>query len=95
LACLCRYGDEVTIHATPEWLVLSVFGTNKTSFCRFKFFRTFFDRYRVGKTTKGKQMNDGVEGGQREGSEEVEEIPQVVGLIMGKVHCRFARRLLY
>jgi hypothetical protein len=55
LSCLCRYGDETVIRATPEELSLAVVGVNQTSYCRFTFLRNFFERgYRVSsKSSRG------------------------------------------
>ncbi|KZT65042.1 hypothetical protein DAEQUDRAFT_731898 [Daedalea quercina L-15889] len=45
LACLSRYGDELTIYATPETLALSTTNQSQSAFCRFKYRRQFFSRY--------------------------------------------------
>ncbi|TFY50908.1 hypothetical protein EVJ58_g10835 [Rhodofomes roseus] len=45
LACLSRYGDELTIYATPDTLALSSTSQSQSAFCRFKYRRQFFSRY--------------------------------------------------
>ncbi|KIM25072.1 hypothetical protein M408DRAFT_26477 [Serendipita vermifera MAFF 305830] len=86
LACLCRYGDEVTIHPTGEWLSLSVQGVGNTSFCRFKFLRTFFDRgYRVGTQTASAEQDPVDDATNLEEEDDVQEVEQVYGIVAGKL----------
>ncbi|KAG8830667.1 hypothetical protein FRC17_004501 [Serendipita sp. 399] len=66
---------------------MSVVGVNKTSFCRFKFLRTFFERgYRVGQPAATGRQRGETRSNNREDENEsdVEEISQVVGVIQGK-----------
>lgn len=45
---MIRFGDELVLHAAPEYLSLSVAGSAKTAYCCFKFRRGFFEPgYRV------------------------------------------------
>ena len=48
MTCLSRYGDEMYIFATAEYLVLSATNTAETSYSRFQYSRMFFSRYNVG-----------------------------------------------
>ncbi|KAG9053368.1 hypothetical protein FS842_008281 [Serendipita sp. 407] len=86
LACLCRYGDEITIHASPGWFSLSVVGVNRTSFCRFKFLRTFFERgYRIGQPSASRRRDQsGSNSRENEDELDVEELSQITGVILGK-----------
>jgi Rad9 len=47
LACLARYGDELSIVASPADLSLSVTNSSKSAYARIKFYSGFFDRYSV------------------------------------------------
>ncbi|KAJ3811476.1 Rad9-domain-containing protein [Lentinula aff. lateritia] len=60
LACLSRYGEELCIYASSETLSLFCTNSSKSAYCRFKFNKEFFSKYRVGDPTKGVQ--DGVMG---------------------------------
>ncbi|KAJ7084342.1 Rad9-domain-containing protein [Mycena belliarum] len=48
LACLARYGEDLSIYATPETLSLSTTNSSKSAYCRFKYVRQFFSKYSVG-----------------------------------------------
>ncbi|KAJ7096368.1 Rad9-domain-containing protein [Mycena epipterygia] len=48
LACLSRYGEDLSIYATPESLSLSTTNSSKSAYCRFKYGRQFFSKYSVG-----------------------------------------------
>ncbi|KAF9010669.1 Rad9-domain-containing protein [Cyathus striatus] len=48
LTCLSKYGDELTVHATPDFFSLSATNSSKSAYCRFKYDKQFFSRYRVG-----------------------------------------------
>jgi cell cycle checkpoint control protein RAD9A len=50
LTCLSKYGDDLTIYATPEYFSLSTTNSSKTAYCRFHYEREFFTRYAVGNT---------------------------------------------
>ncbi|KAF8829026.1 hypothetical protein HHX47_DHR3000889 [Lentinula edodes] len=60
LACLSRYGEELCIYASSETLSLFCTNSSKSAYCRFKFNKEFFSKYRVGDPSKGVQ--DGVVG---------------------------------
>ncbi|KAF9509646.1 hypothetical protein BS47DRAFT_1384310 [Hydnum rufescens UP504] len=47
LACLARYGDELSIVASPADLSLSVTNSSKSAYARIKFYSGFFDKYSV------------------------------------------------
>ncbi|KAG0707339.1 Rad9-domain-containing protein [Suillus ampliporus] len=46
LTCLSRYGDDVVIYADPEHLSLSATNSSLSAYCRFKYGRRFFSRYK-------------------------------------------------
>lgn len=48
MTCLSRYGDEMYMLATPEYLMLSATNVAETSYCRFQYSRIFFTRYNLG-----------------------------------------------
>jgi len=48
VTCLSRYGDEMYIFASAEYLILSATNTAETSYCRFQYSRMFFNRYNIG-----------------------------------------------
>lgn len=48
VTCLSKYGDEMYIFASAEYLILSATNTAETSYCRFQYSRMFFTRYNVG-----------------------------------------------
>ncbi|KAJ6609871.1 Rad9-domain-containing protein [Mycena sp. CBHHK59/15] len=48
LTCLSRYGEDLSIYATPETIALSTTNSSKSAYCRFKYGRQFFSKYRVG-----------------------------------------------
>ncbi|KAI6121671.1 Rad9-domain-containing protein [Pisolithus sp. B1] len=48
LTCLSRYGDDLVIHADAEHLSLSTTNSSLSAYCRFKYSKRFFSRYRVG-----------------------------------------------
>jgi len=66
VTCLSRYGDEMYIFASPEYLILSATNTAETSYCRFQYSRMFFNRYNLGQKgtnrPSGSQEPDGVSG---------------------------------
>ncbi|KAJ3554908.1 hypothetical protein NP233_g12328 [Leucocoprinus birnbaumii] len=45
--CLARYGDDLTICAYRDHILLSATNSAKSAFCRFKYEKEFFSRYRV------------------------------------------------
>ncbi|KAF8871256.1 Rad9-domain-containing protein [Gymnopilus junonius] len=48
LTCLSKYGDELSIYATPEFLSFSSTNSSKSAYCRFKYDKQFFSRYKLG-----------------------------------------------
>ncbi|ESK96675.1 cell cycle checkpoint control protein rad9a [Moniliophthora roreri MCA 2997] len=58
LTCLSRYGEELTIYATPETLSMSCTNSSKSAYCRFRYSRQFFSKYRLG---NNRVNNEGVE----------------------------------
>lgn len=95
LSCLCRYGDETVIRATPEELSLAVVGVNQTSYCRFTFLRNFFERgYHVGPKPKPSNSRPSGAGWRRteprqeeeeNDNDGIEEVNTFVAQIAGKV----------
>jgi len=75
LTCLQKYGDELSVYATPEFLSFSATNSSKSAYCRFKYEKRFFSRYRLG---GGQAVKD-------DGDDEVEEVQNVTGQIMTKV----------
>ncbi|KAG7098847.1 hypothetical protein E1B28_000750 [Marasmius oreades] len=53
LTCLSRYGEELTIYATPETLSMSCTNSSKSAYCRFRYSRQFFSKYRLGISRAG------------------------------------------
>ncbi|KAE9411190.1 hypothetical protein BT96DRAFT_1027853 [Gymnopus androsaceus JB14] len=53
LACLSRYGEELCIYSGPEVLTLFCTNSSKSAYCRFKFNKEFFSKYRAGDPAKG------------------------------------------
>ena len=66
ITCLSRYGDEMYLFATSEYLMLSATNTAETSYCRFQYSRMYFSRYHLGQTgsnrPSGSQEPDSVSG---------------------------------
>ncbi|KAF8160680.1 Rad9-domain-containing protein [Crassisporium funariophilum] len=50
LTCLSRYGDDLSIYATQDFLSFSAPNSSKSAYCRFKYHKEFFSRYRLGQT---------------------------------------------
>ncbi|KDR75080.1 hypothetical protein GALMADRAFT_69752 [Galerina marginata CBS 339.88] len=74
LTCLSKYGDELSIYATPEFLSLSSTNSSKSAYCRFKYERQFFSRYRLGTSASGNH----------DWENEVDESQNVTGQLMTK-----------
>ena len=76
LNCLSKYGDELSIYATSEFLSFSATNSSKSAYCRFKYDRPFFSRYRLGVSqTKNNDLSD-----------DVHELQSVTGQLMTKVN---------
>ncbi|KXN90855.1 Cell cycle checkpoint control protein RAD9A [Leucoagaricus sp. SymC.cos] len=56
--CLAKYGDELTICAYPDCFSLSSTNSAKSAYCRFKYEKEFFSRYRVGKPRRREELNE-------------------------------------
>ncbi|RDB24994.1 Cell cycle checkpoint control protein RAD9A [Hypsizygus marmoreus] len=50
LTCLSKYGDELSIYATPDSLSLSATNASKSAYCRFKYEKLFFSKYNLSET---------------------------------------------
>ncbi|KAH7909331.1 Rad9-domain-containing protein [Hygrophoropsis aurantiaca] len=48
LACLSKYGDDLVIHADQNYFSLSATNSSLSAYCRFKYSKRFFSRYKVG-----------------------------------------------
>ena len=48
LTCLSRYGDDLVVYADAQHLTLSTTNSSLSAYCRFRYGRMFFSRYRVG-----------------------------------------------
>ncbi|KAF9227406.1 hypothetical protein BS17DRAFT_727635 [Gyrodon lividus] len=53
LTCLSRYGDDLVIYADSENLTLSATNSSLSAYCRFRYGKMFFSRYRVGGGVNG------------------------------------------
>lgn len=60
---MSKYGDELSIYATPERLSLSATNSSKSAYCRIKYEKEFFTRYRVADHQEGRndQTSDNAE----------------------------------
>ncbi|KAF9527306.1 Rad9-domain-containing protein [Crepidotus variabilis] len=74
LICLSKYGDELSVLVTPEFLSLSATNSSKSAYCRFKWEKQFFSRYML----KGKRV------GNDEWGDEIQEVQNVTGQLMAK-----------
>jgi Rad9 len=75
LTCLSKYGDELSIYATSDFLSFSATNSSKSAYCRFKYDRPFFSRYRLGLSqTRNVDLSDNVH-----------EVQNVTGQLMTKV----------
>ena len=75
LNCLSKYGDELSIYATSDFLSFSATNSSKSAYCRFKYDRPFFSRYRLG-VSQTKNVDSSNEG---------HELQNVTGQLMTKV----------
>ena len=73
LTCLSKYGDDLTIYATPEYFSLSTTNSSKTAYCRFHYEPEFFTKYAVD-SAPGERRAD------------VEAVESVRGQLSTKVH---------
>ncbi|KAH0827816.1 Rad9-domain-containing protein [Lanmaoa asiatica] len=48
LTCLSRYGDDLVLYADAQQFTLSTTNSSLSAYCRFRYGRMFFSRYRVG-----------------------------------------------
>ncbi|KAF9263402.1 hypothetical protein L218DRAFT_973189 [Marasmius fiardii PR-910] len=53
LTCLSRYGEELTIYANSDTLSMSCTNSSKSAYCRFRYSRQFFSKYRIGTSRAG------------------------------------------
>ncbi|KAF5351682.1 hypothetical protein D9756_007695 [Leucocoprinus leucothites] len=74
ISCLARYGDELTICAYPDYFSLSATNSAKSAYCRFKYEKEFFSRYRVGKPRRKGEVDEG----------DLEEIQMVKAQLLAK-----------
>ncbi|KZP11597.1 hypothetical protein FIBSPDRAFT_756546 [Athelia psychrophila] len=71
LSCLSKYGDDLTIHATPDYMTLAATNSSMSAYCRVKYRRQFFSRYHIGdKNTKR--------------VEDADDVQPVTGQLLGK-----------
>ncbi|KAG6885925.1 hypothetical protein C0993_007943, partial [Termitomyces sp. T159_Od127] len=54
LTCLSKYGDELSLYATPDSLSLSATNSSKSAYCRFKYEKLFFTRYGLNATNENR-----------------------------------------
>ncbi|THU99152.1 hypothetical protein K435DRAFT_964605 [Dendrothele bispora CBS 962.96] len=65
LLCLSKYGEELSIYATPDVFSLSCTNSSKSAYCRFRYNKDFFSKYRLGSGNKANAA--------------IEELPHVTG----------------
>ncbi|KIJ18756.1 hypothetical protein PAXINDRAFT_161563 [Paxillus involutus ATCC 200175] len=53
LTCFSRYGDDLVIYADSESLTLSATNSSLSAYCRFRYGKMFFSRYKVGNGVNG------------------------------------------
>lgn len=53
LTCLSRYGDDLVLYADTRHFTLSATNSSLSAYCRFRYGRMFFSRYRVGGGANG------------------------------------------
>lgn len=59
LTCLSRYGEELSIFATTEFLSFSATNAAKSAYCRFKYDKQFFSKFKLNAPkTEGFANND-------------------------------------
>ncbi|KDQ61407.1 hypothetical protein JAAARDRAFT_102468, partial [Jaapia argillacea MUCL 33604] len=75
LTCLSKYGDDLSIYATPETFSLSATNSSKSAYCRFKYNYNFFTKYNVG-NNRDRQQDDF--------AEEVHQVLTVTGQLLTK-----------
>ncbi|KZT10137.1 uncharacterized protein LAESUDRAFT_722303 [Laetiporus sulphureus 93-53] len=69
LTCISRYGEDLVVYATPDTFALSITNSSKSAYCRFKYGKQFFSRYKVGGQASG---------------EDADEVPSVMGQLIAK-----------
>ncbi|KAG8883097.1 hypothetical protein FRB97_007234 [Tulasnella sp. 331] len=60
LAALSRYGEDMDIQATPNFLSLSATNSSKSAYGRFKIAPGFFEKYKVGTDAVRKEFEFGI-----------------------------------
>jgi cell cycle checkpoint control protein RAD9A len=78
LTCLSRYGDELTIYATPDSLSLSATNSSKSAYCRFKYQKGFFSKFKLNAPAVAQDLS----------TEEFEDMVSVTGQLLTKVISR-------
>lgn len=53
LTCLSRYGDDLVLYADAQHLTLSATNSSLSAYCRFRYGKMFFSKYRVGGGVNG------------------------------------------
>jgi len=81
LTCLSKYGEELSIYGTSDFLALSATNSSKSAYCRFQYDKIFFSRFNLG---SAKAV---MRGGH---NDEIEEIHNVTGQLLTKVEPLFA-----
>lgn len=59
LTCLSRYGDDLVLHADAQHVTLSATNSSLSAYCRFRYGRMYFSRYRVGGGVNGAGPSNG------------------------------------
>src|SRR5882762_4117195 len=59
LTCLSKYGDDLSIYATPDVLSFSATNSSLSAYCRFRYGRQFFVKYCVGDKNSQTELDMG------------------------------------
>ncbi|KAI0031448.1 Rad9/Ddc1, partial [Vararia minispora EC-137] len=79
LTCLTKYGDDLTIYATPDSLSFSTTNSSMSAYCRFRYDKLFFSRYLTGGNKKSQRGRKGPY------AEDTGEVQAVTGQLPTKI----------
>ncbi|KAG8986690.1 hypothetical protein FRB90_003847 [Tulasnella sp. 427] len=81
LAALTKYGEDLDMYATPEYLALSTTNSSKSAYGRWRVTPEFFEKYRIGADAISKEVGQNQLGADDDG---IEELDMVSGQIPTK-----------
>ncbi|KAG8986714.1 hypothetical protein FRB90_003827, partial [Tulasnella sp. 427] len=81
LAALTKYGEDLDMYATPEYLALSTTNSSKSAYGRWRVTPEFFEKYRIGADAISKEVGRNQLGADDDG---IEELDMVSGQIPTK-----------